>query len=251
MMLCNFRSNRFFNPRSARQRAAVAVSACLAGERVRYDGKDKRLPVYPLLNEELKLVPICPEIGAGLGVPRPPVQLVKVGSKTLALGRDDIELDVTAALENHAAQSLQRLSNNYSLCGYLWKSRSPSCGLDSTPLFDANGSQIALTAGIQAEYIRRHLPYIKHGEETSLADESAVKAFILQCRLVFDFLYGAAVSLHALHDHYVFIRAHLDEETLGQLETLSAGDNKPEYLVALLEGCNQIPNDDLLKLFDV
>jgi uncharacterized protein YbbK (DUF523 family) len=60
----------------------IGVSACLLGEQVRYDGGHKR---NAFLLEELALhvrfVPVCPEVGIGLGVPRESIRLVRRGDR--------------------------------------------------------------------------------------------------------------------------------------------------------------------------
>lgn len=249
MPLCTFQPARFFDRRSATQRAAIAVSACLTGEKVRYDGADKRLPACALLDRELTLIPICPELGAGLGVPRPPVQLIKIGDEVRAQGRENRQLDVTAALHHFATRSLQQLSREHLLCGYLWKSRSPSCGLGSTPLFDAVGVEIGYASGIQAGYFRQHLPHIIHCEERALTTASAACHFVLRCRLVFDVLSAAAASLPALHHHYAFLHENFDAASTRALQELSLTQHNTAYLAVLLTGCSRISEDVLLKLF--
>lgn len=246
---CHFHPNRFYSPQSAAQRAVVAVSACLAGEKVRYDGADKLSPAHPLLNAELNLVAVCPEQGAGLGVPRPPVQLVEHGGHISALGRDNRALDATAALENFAAQSLSQLRNASPLCGYLWKSRSPSCGFNSTPIFAAAGNEIRRGSGIQAAYFQRHLPHLSYCEETELLTENHALAFVLRCRLVFDFLYASDTPLIELHRHYAFLRAHFDKDIVDRTHALSSTDRKSDYLTAFQLGCRQMSENKLLELF--
>lgn len=55
----------------------VLVSACLLGERVRYDGRDARAssPILTRWLAEGRVVPFCPEVAAGLGVPRPAAEI--------------------------------------------------------------------------------------------------------------------------------------------------------------------------------
>ncbi len=248
---CNFRPSRFFDSRSAAQRTAVAVSACLAGEKVRYDGADKLLPAYPLLRKELNLLPICPEMGAGLGVPRPPVQLIEISTGRIrALGREDHALDVTSALQSFAALSLQNMASKHCLCGYLWKSRSPSCGLDSTPLFSTDGIEINRTSGIQAEYFKRQLPHLNYREETALETAEAVASFVLRCRLVFDTQYSSDAPLQEMHQHYAFLHKNFDDHIAENLNVLSGMNSRTDYLAAFLSGCNQMPDEVLLSFFN-
>lgn len=107
----------------------VAISACLTGEAVRYDGTDAAadLPAADLA-AAFEYEPICPEVGIGLGVPRPPVRLVGEGGSLRAVGVDDPNLDVTGALSAFGRAQAARLDSVY---GYIFMTRSPSCGLAS------------------------------------------------------------------------------------------------------------------------
>lgn len=247
--MCQFNPRRFVDPRSAMVRAPVAVSACLVGERVRYDGADKLLAATALLDQALQLTPICPEVGAGFSVPRPPVQLVVTDAGTRAQGRDDTALDATAALTNFAQLSTQRFYREQSLCGYLWKSRSPSCGFGSTPLFNPSGQQVGLGNGIQADYFQRLLPWLHYREESDLSDDDAVAVFVLRCRLIFDLLHTAPDDLPGAHRHYRFLWRQLLAESRELLEELCGSGSITNYLVALNSACNQINHTELLELF--
>lgn len=234
---------RFYHPHSASARPRVAVSACLSGERVRYDGASRYLPALAWLERHLHLVPICPEVGAGLSVPRPPVQLVarSAGSLPLAVGRDDPTLDVTDALARFGHDSLVELNAAGPLCGYLLKSRSPSCGLGSTPLFDADGVETGTTSGIQAAHFQTRLPWLSYCEETSLVDRESALAFELRCRLVFDWLHAGDATLPQLLQHYC-----LPFERLALEPALS---DKTACLAALQRSCAQLPPAGLLEIF--
>jgi uncharacterized protein YbbK (DUF523 family) len=239
---------RFYHPHSADVRPCVAVSACLAGEPVRYDGASRYLPAVAWLAERLQLVPVCPEVGAGLSVPRPPVQLVAAGTDPgpRALGRDDPSLDVTQALADFAHTSATDLVGAGALCGYLLKSRSPSCGLDSTPLFAADGTRTGTTSGIQAAHFQSRLPWLSYCEETHLIDREAALAFELRCRLVFDWLYAGDAPLVDLLRHY---RALLERLALTPTATDAQPAAKADCLAALQRSCAQLPPARLLKIF--
>ena len=136
------------------KRPRVLVSACLLGQAVRYDGGRRR---HAWLVEELlpRIEPVaaCPEVGIGLGVPRPPIQLVSIGEEVRALGVEDASLDVTQALEDYGHRwQRERLD------GAILKARSPSCGLGSTPLFNSSGCKQGLTSGLFAQALLEFLP---------------------------------------------------------------------------------------------
>lgn len=249
-VLYRFNPRRFIHPESASARAPVAISACLAGQPVRYDGTDKHFAGTEVLSGMLELIPLCPEVGAGLPVPRPPVQLVSSDAGQRALGRDDPTLDVTAALQHFAEQSAQRfLQQPISLCGYIWKSRSPSCGLASTPLFDAQSRQIDVVSGIHAHHFQRHLPWLHCVDENDLSDTQTIAAFVLTCRVVFDLLHADPADLITTHRHYHFLQRCLSSNTQEQLDRLSQHGSAAEYQAALKAACTQLDRTKLLELF--
>lgn len=199
-------------------RPEVAISACLAGERVRYDGRSKPLPpVTGLLTEHLTLLPICPEVAVGMTVPRPPIQLVTTAAGLKTLGRDDASLDMTAPLQHYSRQSVATL--NGQLCGYILKSRSPSCGLDSTPVFNPQGQQTGLGSGLQAACFRQQLPWLPLIEDTGLRHQREGWRFILDCRLLYDWRQGCRrYGAEAVRRFYVNARRPLTERQLTRLE---------------------------------
>ena len=158
----------------------VAVSRCLLGEPVRYDGAAKPHPqVLHVLARCCELVGLCPELEAGLGVPRPPVQLVEDSQRLRALGRDDPGLDVSAALRGSVEHLLPVLRQ---CAGVVLKSRSPSCGVTSTPVFDAAGRLLRHDSGLFAQALARYLPELPLIEESALEDAATRRHFLQQVR---------------------------------------------------------------------
>lgn len=152
----------------------IGVSACLFGQAVRYDGKDKHHKVVTeILCQCFECVPICPEMAIGLGSPRPPVQLVTTTNGIRAVGRDDPSIDITDRLLEYSREiHLDHLS------GMVLKSRSPSCGLGSTPLFDSDHREIGKVSGLFAESILLRGVKFPVIEDTDLEDEARLGAFI-------------------------------------------------------------------------
>ena len=115
----------------------VGISSCLLGESVRYDGGHKRDDyIIDTLTQHFDLIGVCPEVAIGLGVPRPPIQLVETRTGTSVLSVDDPTNDVTARLSRFASRTSVELSD---VCGYIFKSGSPSCGLQAVPLYAQDG----------------------------------------------------------------------------------------------------------------
>jgi uncharacterized protein YbbK (DUF523 family) len=115
-------------------RRVVVVSACLLGEKTRYDGGDKHHPkvVDPLLADpEVAVLPLCPEILGGMGCPRPSVSFRGGDGDTIgALGVfviDEHGEDRTAALDQGARRAAE-LAALAGAASAILKEKSPSCG---------------------------------------------------------------------------------------------------------------------------
>lgn len=155
----------------------VAISACLVGQRVRYDGAEKKDEfIVEQLSKRVEWLPICPEVGIGLAVPRPPIHLVNIDNTIRIVGVDDPTVDVTDKLAEYARQQALKHPR---LCGYIFKSRSPSCGLDGIPVHDVIGEPL-VDNGIGEfarvfQQHRRDLPVI---DELQFRDQGKATAFI-------------------------------------------------------------------------
>lgn len=100
----------------------VLVSACLLGRNCKYNGGnnfDERIAEY-LKDQEI--IPVCPEVLAGLGVPRTPIEIVD------GVLKDRNGNSVDEALRSAVAQILDQIRDENIDCAIL-KSRSPTCGV--------------------------------------------------------------------------------------------------------------------------
>jgi len=135
-------------------RRVVVVSACLLGEKTRYDGGDRRAPAAtdPLLDDpRVAVLPLCPEILGGMGCPRPPVHVDAGGRIVDESGRDHGEAMRRGAAR---ADALARLAGAERA---LLKERSPSCGVHA--IHGPDG--ITKGRGLFADRLAaRHLPVL-------------------------------------------------------------------------------------------
>ena len=112
----------------------ILVSACLMGHAVRYDGRAKPLihPAIERWREEGRLVTICPEMSAGMVVPRPPAEIADgaTGEDALAGTARVMEIsggDVTDGFRQ-AAENALALARETGCRYALLIDGSPSCG---------------------------------------------------------------------------------------------------------------------------
>jgi uncharacterized protein YbbK (DUF523 family) len=180
----------------------VAISACLAGDAVRYDGDHKLQPLLlRTLDRRIRWLHICPEMAAGLGVPRPPVQL-RAGAEGIAVVEvDDPARDHTAALQQGVSDIMQQLRMQRPAAIVL-KARSPSCGTGSTPLFNHEGVAQALTDGVFAHACRQHFPDIPLLDEAALMTLPACQTLALALLIRTDVEHADASHRPAIEAHY-------------------------------------------------
>ena len=98
------------------------VSACLLGVPCRYDGKSKAVALA-----ETRLVPVCPEVMAGFGVPRPAIQRTTTGAVVLVETGEDVTRQLLGAVDAIVASAQRRGIRRARL-----KQNSPSCGSTHT-----------------------------------------------------------------------------------------------------------------------
>lgn len=164
------------------ERIRVGVSHCLLGGAVRYDGGHRRHEIVcGVLAGLFELVPVCPEVAAGLGVPRPPVRLMAGGAGNIrVLGAEDGGMDVTEVLVRRSLALVSRLEG---VCGFVLKSRSPSCGAAGVPVFRTDGSDAGFTGmGVFAGALRQAYPGMPLIEETELGDTALLEHFVQRVR---------------------------------------------------------------------
>lgn len=160
---------------TSKQLPLVAVSACLLGQPVRYDGQDK---YTELIVEELKkhcrLLAVCPEVEIGLSVPREKIQLTLVDGQFKVLKTDELDIDVSDLLADFAIQFI----NQHALAGLVLQDKSPSCGIDNTKLFSLAGEQIGLSSGLFAKTIKEQMPELVVIQASQLQNKTDVQQFV-------------------------------------------------------------------------
>ncbi len=160
----------------------IGVSTCLLGERVRYDG-DHRLNrvVEDLLGDRFRPLPVCPELEAGMPVPREKVGLFGSPTHSRMIGLDTGE-DWTSRMKQYCEARVLR-EDIASVCGFILKSRSPSCGPGDVKLFAAAGEVTRTGRGLFASALIDAIPALPVVDETELEKPAARDEFIQRVRL--------------------------------------------------------------------
>lgn len=159
----------------------IGISACLLGEHVRYDGKDKQNRyLTDTLGRSVEWVPVCPEVEYGLPVPREPMRLTG-DPQAPRLVTINTGTDHTDGMLKWARSRLKELERD-NLCGFIFKSRSPSSGCKGVDVYTPKG--IRKGSGIFAAAFMKHFPLIPVEDETDLKNPVIMKNFIERVRAV-------------------------------------------------------------------
>ena len=183
-------------------RLRVGISACLLGQRVRYDGGHKldRRVALPL-GRLFEWIPVCPEVELGLGVPRETLRL-EGDPRRPRLVFERARRDITSRMRAWSRRRLDR-PDLLDLCGYILKSRSPTCGLRSVPVHSAGrpgGPPARDGSGVFARALTTRFPGLPVEEEDALHDTRRRERFVrrvLAYRRRLDRLAGGAVRARA------------------------------------------------------
>ncbi len=195
-----------------KERIKIGISACLLGERVRYDGRDS-LDHYLryTMGSLVEWIPVCPEVGCGLPVPREPMQLVGHPENprliTKYTGKDYTEL-----MNRWLRREIKRLRKEQ-ICGFVFKSRSPSSGLRGVRIKTPDG-RILKGYGLFAKAVMENFPDLPVEDNERMYNPAIRRGFFMRAciyRRWKDMLKGGMKksSLRSFHEaHKLTLMAH-------------------------------------------
>jgi len=160
-----------------KERPRVGISTCLLGENVRYDGGHK-LNHYlrDVLGGYVEFFPVCPEVECGMSIPREALRLVDIDGD-MRLMTQKTKKDMTPQMAKWMKQKLVELSD-MPLCGFIFKSKSPSSGLKGVKVYKGNGGVTKNGVGIFAKGVTGFFPFLPVEEDGRLNDNSLRENFI-------------------------------------------------------------------------
>ena len=196
----------------AAEKPVIGVSACLTGQKVRYNGSALRVtsPCQDLL-ACFELKSTCPEMAVGLGTPRQAIRLVgekhreqALPSPTKSRSANAIAFDpnITSQLSQQADSFVEQ---NSALCGFILAQGSPSCGPFRVKRYSSNGQLLGNdTAGIFARRLQELLPYLPVEDHGRLNDSVLRENFVLRVYIYQEWqkLMKKSLKPHHLTDFY-------------------------------------------------
>lgn len=238
---------------SQQRKPQLGIGACLMGNAVRYNGQTKSPNGH--VRDIIALFdmrPFCPEMNAGLGVPRPPIHLVGGAGEVRVLDVDSHENDHTRAIADGARQYLASAPE---ICGYILVKGSPSCGFDRVKRFNDAGHPVARDAqGIYAAALAELDPLLPLEDDERLNDPGLRESFITRALTYHDWKLllddgltaGRLVAFYSRYKYLIMAHHVPTYERLGRL-LADAGKRDPqalgrEFIAALMGGLTHRAN---------
>lgn len=210
----------------ATTRIPVGISACLMGEKVRYDAQHKRSNYCKeVLSQYFDFQPFCPEMAIGLGAPRPTIRLVGQLDDLRAIQATEVPRDVTDELASYADTVR---AGQTQLCGFVFTEKSPSCGVFRVRGYNEKGNTISDSSrGIFAKRLMEIWPHLPVEESGRLNDPDLCENFILRVHAWHEWHNEVLPSLtpHSLirfWSNYKYLVLAHDEKTYRKIGPLLA-----------------------------
>jgi len=157
----------------------IGISSCLLGNEVRWNSGHKHDKFLTrTLGKFVEYVPVCPEVEAGFGVPRESFRLVgKPDNPRLVTFKS--KTDHTNRMLTWAKKRVRELEKA-DLCGFIFKSDSPSSGMIRVKVYNEKGMPHKVGVGMFARAFMEHFPLIPVEDDGRLNDPIIRENFILQ-----------------------------------------------------------------------
>ena len=155
----------------------LGISACLLGQKVRYDGEHKLDHfITETLGKFVEFVPVCPEVECGLEIPREAMHLV-AAPESPRLVTVRTQVDYTERMLAWARKRVVELEQD-DLCGFIFKSDSPSSGMERVKIYSGKGAAAKTGVGLFAREFMQHFPLLPVEEEGRLHDPGLRENFL-------------------------------------------------------------------------
>lgn len=203
-------------------RPKVVVSNCIEFAHCRYDGSMIPSDFVKALKPHVEFIPVCPEMGLGLGVPRDSIRIVSERGD-LRLVQPATGLDVTEKMRDFSTHFLNSLSE---VDGFILKYRSPSCGMKDIKVYSSSTKTAAIskTRGLFGGAVIKSFPDLAVEDEGRLRNFNIREHFLTKIYALASFRVvqskGSVSDLIRYHTaNKLLLAAHSSKEsrTLGNI----------------------------------
>jgi uncharacterized protein YbgA (DUF1722 family)/uncharacterized protein YbbK (DUF523 family) len=159
------------------EKIRLGISTCLLGENVRYDGGHKldRF-LTDTLGQYVEYVPVCPEVECGLPIPRESMHL-EGDPESPRLVTLRTKQDMTERMVSWAKKRVDELEKE-GLYGFIFKSDSPSSGMERVRVYNEKGMPVKKGVGMFARIFMEYYPLLPVEDEGRLHDPKLRENFV-------------------------------------------------------------------------
>ena len=203
----------------------LGISSCLLGTNCRYDGGHSRDRfITDMLADYFEFVPYCPEKMV-FTTPREAIRLVKIDDE-IKVRTSTGNIDVTKKLVDISKELANNIQKD-DLCGFILKSKSPTCGMERVKVYPSQikGMSEKNGVGIFAQEIKDKYPLLPLEEDGRLEDAWLRENFLMQIfsyKNIFEFLKTnpsakELVEFHTSYKYMVYAKSHQSYKELGRI----------------------------------
>jgi len=206
------------------EKIKLGISSCLLGNTVRYDGGHKldRF-LTDTLGKYVDYVPVCPEVECGLSIPRPSMRLEGNPDAPRLIVTSTGE-DVTERMQTWAKKRVTELENE-DLCGFIFKSDSPSSGMERVKVYNEKSMAVKNGVGMFAAMFMKYFPLLPVEDEGRLHDPGLRENFIERIfalkrwreALVTKKIKKSLINFHTRHKLLILAHSPKHYQVMGKL----------------------------------
>lgn len=228
----------------------LGISSCLLGERVRWNG-DHKLDRFlaDSLGQYVEYMPVCPEVECGFSIPREPFRLVG-NPDSPRLVTSTTKQDHTDRMKDWARKRVEELEKE-GLCGFIFKSKSPSSGMERVKVYNERGIPSKVGVGIFARAFMEHFPLLPVEEDGRLHDLKLRENFIERIftfkrwreTLAKDRTRGNLVNFHTMHKMLILSHSQAHHRMMGKLVGQAKETHSPSFSNSSMDVCAAAAGD--------
>ncbi len=202
----------------------LGISSCLLGTSCRYDGgHSKDGFIVNVLSNYFEFVSYCPEREI-FPTPREAIRLVDDNGQ-IKINTSNTNKDVSTEVKNISKEIVNRIEKE-ELCGYILKSKSPTCGMERVKIYSKEGGQSQNKGvGVFAKELKDRFPLLPLEEEGRLSDPWLRENFLMQIfayKSIFEFLnskptFNDLVNFHTSFKYLIYSKSHDSYKKLGNI----------------------------------
>jgi uncharacterized protein YbgA (DUF1722 family)/uncharacterized protein YbbK (DUF523 family) len=225
----------------------LGISTCLLGKNVRYDGGHKLDGfLTDTLGQYVDYVPVCPEVECGMPIPRESMRL-EGDPESPRLVTTRTKIDKTEQMAHWAERRVVELEKE-KLMGFIFKSNSPSSGMERVKVYSENNTAARKGVGMFARIFMKHFPLLPIEEEGRLHDPAIRENFIERIFVLARWReilagggnLGRLVDFHTRHKLLILAHSNRHYREMGKLVACSKQiplkELFEEYQKQLMEG---------------